>query len=165
MMFAEWHHLLKTYHTPIKTKYLCSIENVCFVIYLTMDNKIQTTAININLWIHHLNFCATPSQYCDQTKRSIKANEKPVNIEFLRIVEAGLTIRPHAFINITIYVFHSNASRKKSSLSLSSIHACFQLQSIDLFYRLRTTWLVVHREFTQVLTILRIERAVSVGCY
>ena len=28
-----------------------------------MDNKIQTTAININLWIHHFNFCATPSQY------------------------------------------------------------------------------------------------------
>ena len=47
----------------IKTYNLCSIENVCFLIYLTMDNKIQTTAININLWIHHFNFCATPSQY------------------------------------------------------------------------------------------------------
>ena len=46
----------------IKTYNLCSIENVCFLIYLTMDNKIQTTAININLWIHHFNFCATPSQ-------------------------------------------------------------------------------------------------------
>src|SRR4029434_3788409 len=33
----------------IKTYNLCSIENVCFLIYLTMDNKIQTTAININL--------------------------------------------------------------------------------------------------------------------
>src|SRR4029434_3352498 len=57
LMFAECHHLLKT-HTPthpskpnisIKTYNLCSIENVCFLIYLTMDNKIQTTAININL--------------------------------------------------------------------------------------------------------------------
>ena len=47
----------------IKTYNLCSIENVCFLIYITMDNKIQTAAININLWIHHLNFCATPSQY------------------------------------------------------------------------------------------------------
>ena len=47
----------------IKTYNLCSIENVCFLIYITMDNKIQTTAININLWIHHFNFCATPSQY------------------------------------------------------------------------------------------------------
>ena len=47
----------------IKTYNLCSIENVCFLIYLTMDNKIQTTAININLWIHHFNFCATPSQH------------------------------------------------------------------------------------------------------
>ena len=46
----------------IKTYNLCSIENVCFLIYLTMDNKIQTTAINISLWIHHFNFCATPSQ-------------------------------------------------------------------------------------------------------
>ena len=45
----------------IKTYNLCSIENVCFLIYLTMYNKIQTTAININLWIHHFNFCATPS--------------------------------------------------------------------------------------------------------
>ena len=68
-MFAEWHHLLKTYHTPIKTNIsiktynLCSIENLCFLIYLTMDNKIQTTAININLCNHHFNFCATPSQY------------------------------------------------------------------------------------------------------
>ena len=47
----------------IKTYNLCSIENVCFFIYLTMDNKIQTTAININLCNHHFNFCATPSQY------------------------------------------------------------------------------------------------------
>ena len=47
----------------IKTYNLCSIENVCFLIYLTMDNKTQTTAININLWNHHFNFCATPSQY------------------------------------------------------------------------------------------------------
>ena len=45
----------------------------------------------------------------------MKANEKPVNIEFLRIVEAGLTIRPHVFIDITIYVFHSNTLMKKSS--------------------------------------------------
>ena len=37
----------------IKTYNLCSIENVCFLIYLTMDNKIETTAININLCNHH----------------------------------------------------------------------------------------------------------------
>src|SRR4029434_7471421 len=34
-----------------------------FVIYLTMDNKIEITAININLCNHHFNFCAAPSQY------------------------------------------------------------------------------------------------------
>src|SRR4029434_10602017 len=47
----------------IKTYNLCSIENVCFLIYLTMDNKTKTTAININLCNHHFNFCAAPSQY------------------------------------------------------------------------------------------------------
>ena len=47
----------------IKTYNLCSIENVGFLIYLTMYNKTQTTAININLCNHHFNFCAAPSQY------------------------------------------------------------------------------------------------------
>src|SRR4029434_7814869 len=50
-------------HTHQKTYNLCSIENVCLLIYLTMDNKTQTTAININLCNHHFNCCAAPSQY------------------------------------------------------------------------------------------------------
>ena len=89
----------------IKTYNLCSIENVCFLIYLTMDNKIQTTAININLWIHHLNFCATPSQY---------------------------------------WLF-------------------YQWQHTTLGFCTEHSYL--GNILTHVLTIFRIERAVSVGCY
>ena len=55
----------------IKTYNLCSIENVCFLIYLTMDNKIQTTAININLWIHHFNFCAGGKRQLNLWSKSI----------------------------------------------------------------------------------------------
>ena len=58
-MFAEWHHLLKTYHTPIKKPTICAQLKM----YLTMDNKIETTAININLCNQYFNFCAAPSQY------------------------------------------------------------------------------------------------------
>src|SRR4029434_1921361 len=55
-------HLASQPNISIKTYNLCSIENVCFLIYLTMDNKTQTTAININLCKHHLHSCATRSQ-------------------------------------------------------------------------------------------------------
>ena len=211
-----------------------------------MDNKIQTTAININLWIHHFNFCATPSQYWlfyqwqhttlwvlywalllrEYTVRKYLKYENLYTVKYCSTVFVLLnTVKdfvnkvlstPLIYICSTVYkmakiltkkrfiavIFphfpHSKKSkwqaaicRKKGQISnkkvhkskwkackywifkdcrgprddQASIHACFQLQSIDLFYRLRTTWFVVHREFTQVLMIFRIVRAVSVGCY
>ena len=70
-----------------------------------------------------------------QTKWSIKA----CKYSFLGVVEEGLTIRPHVFIHITIYVFHSNASREKTSgmanPSLAAFSANCQAGCIHCIYQ------------------------------